>query len=61
MKATRVPLSPKLQYEKSYSSIGSTWAARTKTKFIFDFYCSPKLSMAQRLKIKLRGWQHEKH
>lgn len=33
----RVPLEPKIEYEKSRSSIGSTWAAQTHNKFIFNF------------------------
>lgn len=44
-----VSLKPKFEYEKSCSSIGSTRAAKTHSKFIFEFYCTPKQSLRQRL------------
>lgn len=40
--AQYVSLKPKFEYEKSCSSIGSTRAAKTLNKFIFEFYCTPK-------------------
>ncbi len=44
---------PKFEYEKSCSSIGSTRAAKTLNNLIFEFYCTPKLSLRQRL---VRRW-----
>lgn len=44
-----VSLKPKFEYEKGCSSIGSTRAAKTLNNFIFEFYCTPKLSLRQRL------------
>ncbi len=49
MEARKVSLKTKFEYEKSCSSIGSTRAAKTLNKFIFEFYCTPKLSLRQRL------------
>lgn len=49
MEVRKVSLKPKFEYEKSCSSIGSTRAAKTLTNFIFEFYCTPKLSLRQRL------------
>ncbi|AYJ36067.1 hypothetical protein [Lactiplantibacillus argentoratensis] len=50
--AQYVSLKPKFEYEKSCSSIGSTRAAKLQEHnkiFFFDFYCTPKLSLRQRL------------
>ena len=47
--AQYVSLKPKFEYKKSCSSIGSTRAAKTLNNFIFEFYCTPKLSLRQRL------------
>ncbi len=44
-----VSLEPKFEYKKSCSSIGSTRAAKTLNNFIFEFYCTPKQSLRQRL------------
>ena len=49
MEVRKVSLKPKFEYEKSRSSIGSTRAAKTLNKFIFEFYCTPKQSLRQRL------------
>ena len=54
--AQYVSLKPKFEYEKSCSRIGSTWTAKTQSKFIFDFYSSPKMGRFQILIRKLRGW-----
>ena len=44
-----VSLSHKFEYEKSCSSIGSTRAAKALNNFIFEFYCTSKQSLRQRL------------
>ena len=49
MEVRKVSLKPKFEYEKSCSRIGSTWTAKTLNNFIFEFYCTPKLSLKQRL------------
>lgn len=53
MEVRKVSLKPKFEYEKSCSSIGSTRAAKTLNNFIFEFYCTPKQSLRQRL---VRRW-----
>lgn len=52
----KVPLEPKLEYEKSCSSIGSTHAAKTDKNFIFEYYCTPKRGVKQRLHDLTRRW-----
>ena len=47
--AQYVSLNPKFEYEKSCTSIGSTRAAKTLSNFIFEFYCTRKQSLRQRL------------
>ncbi|GAB1230606.1 hypothetical protein SNK12g_23250 [Lactiplantibacillus plantarum] len=49
MEVRKVSPKPKFEYEKSCSSIGSTRAAKTFNKFIFEFYYTPKQSLRQRL------------
>ncbi|MBO9166453.1 hypothetical protein ACM640_09065 [Lactiplantibacillus plantarum] len=46
--AQYVSLKPKFEYEKSCLSIGSTRVAKTLNNFIFEFNCTPKLSLRQR-------------
>ncbi len=53
MKVRKVSSESKFEYEKSCSSIGSTRAAKTLNNFTFEFYCTPKQSLRQRL---VRRW-----
>ncbi len=49
MKVRKVSPESKFEYEKSCSSIGSTRAAKTLNNFTFEFYCTPKQTLRQRL------------
>lgn len=56
MEVCKASLKPKFEYEKSYSGIGSTRTAKLQDHnkiFFFDFYCTPKQSLRQRL---VRRW-----